>query len=426
MEIVDDNFWGIKNKIDRKKELQSAKTWDHDSLKLSKEIIDGARDCGYERPSKIQGYSIPLIVSDPPSHLIAQSKNGTGKTGAFVIGSLSRVDINNQKIQVIALANTRELCNQIYDVYRKIGAHLIAKGMKITTVQKESKNFDIGHVVVTTPAQIDKYLKKKVDFSNVKILVVDEADTMFVDENVVTLISTIINKLPDNKQIMLFSATYNDKVREMVQKTLKEANQISLKKEELTLKYVKQTMIKCEQKKKFDLIGELYKKMVITSTIIFINTRSFADTAYQYLTKELGLQVSLLKGGDMPGYERDKVIEEFRKGDTKVLITTNVLSRGIDIPQVNLVINFDLPTYKDQFGIEQRDKECYLHRVGRTGRFGKVGVALNIVTNEKDMDYIEELRKYYNCEIQDTTIEKLEKYISDSVKENTLDILAEK
>lgn len=336
--------------------------------------------------------------------MIAQSQSGTGKTAAFTLAMLSRIDVNKTAPQAICLAPARELARQIMDVVNQMGQFA-----KITTrlALKESdpKGDAIREqIIVGTPGTILELQKRRLlDFKEVKILVLDEADVM-LDKQGMGAQSIRVKKLcPNSAQILLFSATFKDEVRDFAHRIVPNPNIITLKREELSIEGIKQFYMECQSPQhKMEILSTLYGLLTIGQSIIFVHSRKTADELQEHMKKE-GHTISVLHGGLEPE-DRDKVIDEYRKGETKVLISTNVLARGIDILQVSLVVNFDIPLDADN----KPDCETYLHRIGRTGRFGRSGVSINFVHDKRSMDNMMAIQNYFGREIVKIPTDNLE------------------
>ncbi|CAG8462896.1 6338_t:CDS:10 [Ambispora gerdemannii] len=346
-------------------ELLSVKNFEE--LGLESDLLRGLYEMGFSRPSKIQEKALPLLLANPPQNMIGQSQSGTGKTAAFALTMLSRINYSSETTQAMCLAPTRELARQITSVIKKMG-----KYTKLTLTEAIKDGYDRtqkinSHLIVGTPGTLTDMIRKRlVDTNNVKIFVLDEADNMLDQQSLGDQSIRLKNMMPSTCQIVLFSATFSDQVRTFAERFAPNSNQFKLKTEELSVEAIKQYFMDCKSAEhKFEVLDALYTLLTIGQSIIFVQKRETADTIARRMT-EMGHKVINIHGGLSPT-ERDQVMDGFRRGDAKVLITTNVLSRGIDVLQVNLVINYDLPV--DMHG--NPDYETYLHRIGRTGRFGR-------------------------------------------------------
>lgn len=376
-----------------------------EEIGLSEELLKGVYHMKFAKPSKIQATSLPMILSADGDYknLIAQGHNGSGKTACFVLGILSRMEFDKQYTQGLCLVPTRELARQIVDVIQSLGKYTqVTTKLAVKATEEEKKaarredvvGHLMEHVVVGTPGKVMELIKKRrLDTAGIKILVLDEADEMVDTQGMGDQTIRIKRQLPRSVQVLLFSATYADEVRGLASKLAPSANQITIKRETLSLDKIQQYYMDTGSKdERFTVLAEIYELLTLGQSIIFVRTRADAASLTQRMRNE-GHAVSVLYGGDMTPEERDRVIDEFRSGTTRVLITTNVLSRGVDVLAVSAVINYDLPT--DRNG-HQADPETYLHRIGRTGRFGRKGIAINFVYNEESKRILSDLEKYYS------------------------------
>lgn len=396
-------------------------TWE--SLGLREELIKGLLEMGFVKPSKIQATAFPLVMKANHSHLIAQSHNGSGKTGAFGISTISRVDESIPDIQAIIFAHTRELVNQLARNIQKM-----AKYTKITVsaLTNDKTNDSLGQIVVTTPGTFDnKFLKNRRNppsLDKLAILVLDEADFMITNDLTKSICEKAFKVFKEKNlkvQVLFFSATFEDEHFKEIKKHFKKANMIEVKKELLTLKNVRQMYINCKDSEdKINKIEEYLKRNIEQErVIIFVNTRDFTEKLTMTL-RNRGYKVFLLMGGNMDPSERDATVEKFTKGEIQILITTNILSRGFDERLVKLIINFDLPITMDANHQKVPDYETYLHRIGRTGRFGTHGIGLSLCAGDRDVQVIKGIEKFYNSNIEeiksmDDLIEEFKKLLAD-------------
>jgi len=344
-----------------------------------------------EKPSAIQQRAIMPIVKG--HDVIAQAQSGTGKTATFSVSILQKIDLNLTQCQALVLAPTRELATQICKVvlhlgdYLKIKCHACIGG---SSVFKDTEILREGvHMIVGTPGRVlDLIDKGALDTCDIKMFVLDEADEMlsrgFKDQ-----IYDVFRKLSREVQVALLSATMPDEVLEVTKRFMREPVRILVKNEQLTLEGIKQFYINVEKEEwKLETLCDLYETMTITQAVIFLNTRRKVDWLQDKLT-EKDFTVSSMHG-DMEQKERDLIMKEFRSGSSRVLITTDLLARGIDVQQVSLVINYDLPT----------NRENYIHRIGRGGRFGRKGVAINLVVST-DVRTMKDIEGFYNTQIEE-------------------------
>ncbi|XP_029359141.1 ATP-dependent RNA helicase DDX19B isoform X3 [Echeneis naucrates] len=334
-----------------------------------------------------------------PQNLIAQSQSGTGKTAAFVLAMLSHVDPNNKYPQCLCVSPTYELALQTGKVIEQMGKHYpevklvyAIRGNKLQRGWKLEEQIVIG----TPGTMLDWCSKFKfIDPKKIKVFVLDEADVMIATQGHQDQSIRIQRMLPKSCQMLLFSATFEETVWNFAQRIVPDPNIIKLKREEETLDTIKQYFVLCNSKEeKFHALCNIYGAITIAQAMIFCHTRKTAGWLAGELSRE-GHQVALLSG-EMQVEQRAAVIERFRDGKEKVLVTTNVCARGIDVEQVSVVINFDLPVDKDG----NPDNETYLHRIGRTGRFGKRGLAINMVDSKMSMNILNRIQEHFNKKIE--------------------------
>jgi len=362
-----------------------------DDLDLQEGLLRGIYSYGFEKPSAIQQRAIRPVLDGRDT--IGQAQSGTGKTATFVIGALQRIEYQAKNCQALILAPTRELAQQIHKVvlalgdYLKVKCHACIGG---TSVRDDIDRLRDGqHVVVGTPGRVyDMISKRHLRIDDLLTFVLDEADEMlsrgFKDQ-----IYDIFKTLPPNVQVCLFSATMPPEILDMTTKFMRDAVRILVKKDELTLEGIRQFYVAIEKEEwKLDTLCDLYETLTITQAIIYCNTRRKVDYLADQMSKR-DFTVSTMHA-DLDQKERDLIMREFRSGSSRVLISTDLLARGIDVQQVSLVINFDLP----------QNMENYLHRIGRSGRFGRKGVAINFVTNN-DVRTMKDIEKYYHTQIEE-------------------------
>eukprot|EP00029_Vermamoeba_vermiformis_P004262 TRINITY_DN14804_c0_g1_i1.p1 TRINITY_DN14804_c0_g1~~TRINITY_DN14804_c0_g1_i1.p1 ORF type:complete len:453 (+),score=204.66 TRINITY_DN14804_c0_g1_i1:95-1453(+) len=383
--------------------LYSTKSFEE--MNLRPELLKAIYALKYNKPSRIQEHSVPNILADPMKHFIGQAQSGTGKTCAFSLSMLSRADPAVKKTQALCCAPTRELARQIYEEVKKLAKFTTFEVLLVVKDSPVPKKTD-AQIIIGTPGRIiDLIRRRAIETQAIKIYVLDEADVMLDIQGLADQSTRIQKSLPKTCQIALFSATYKDKVTQFAAKVVPNPKVvIRLKPEELSLEKIQQYYIDCKtEDNKFKILSEIYGFITVGASIIFVQTRKTAQELSKKMQAE-GHQVSLLHGFDMAPEERDKVIDDFRANKTRVLITTNVLARGIDILQVSLVINFDLPLTGDH----QPDPETYLHRIGRSGRFGRHGIAINLIHDDSSRKVMLAIQQHFQREIKPLAIEKIE------------------
>jgi len=362
-----------------------------DDLDCKMDLLRGIYSYGFENPSPIQKKAILPMLTD--RDLIAQAQSGTGKTGCFTVGILQKIDITIQSTQAIIMAPTRELAEQIINVLNAIGSHM--KGLKthllvggtrseydVKTIQNK-----VPHVIVCTPGRLyDMFTRNAIDRENLKFLVIDEADEM-MSQGFQEQLYEIFKYFPNDIQICLFTATIPDEIENITNKFMRDPEKILVKKDSLTLEGIKQNYIQIENDhNKFEVICDLYSSISVTQTIIYCNSIPRVERLYEDMIKE-NYPVSFIHSG-LDKELRNKNFNEFKNGKTRILISTDITSRGIDIQQVSTVINFDLP----------KSVHVYLHRIGRSGRWGRKGRGINLVT-KYDLRQVKTIESHYSTEI---------------------------
>ncbi|NXD88066.1 DDX25 helicase, partial [Halcyon senegalensis] len=353
-----------------------------EELPLKKELLQGVYTMGFNRPSKIQETALPIMLAYPPQNLIAQSQSGTGKTAAFALAMLSRVNAAEKYPQCLCLAPTYELALQIGLVVEKIGQ--FCTDIKVTYAVRGNRVWQGAapqeQIVIGTPGKtMDWCFKHRVvDLRKISLFVLDEADIM-IDTQCLSYQSIRIQRaLPSDCQMLLFSATFRERVRAFAERIVCNPIVIKLREEELTLSNIRQYYLVCRNREeKYRALCNVYGSVTIGQAMIFCQTRRSADWLALEMSHD-GHQVAILTA-ELPVAQRATVIQRFREGREKVLIATNVCARGIDVQQVTVVVNFSLPTDHRKEPVF----ETYLHRIGRTGRFGKKGVAFSMVESQE-------------------------------------------
>eukprot|EP00993_Chasmostoma_nieuportense_P001003 NODE_1921_length_1335_cov_78.352649_g1826_i0.p2 GENE.NODE_1921_length_1335_cov_78.352649_g1826_i0~~NODE_1921_length_1335_cov_78.352649_g1826_i0.p2 ORF type:complete len:405 (+),score=79.05 NODE_1921_length_1335_cov_78.352649_g1826_i0:66-1280(+) len=365
-----------------------------DEMPLHTNLLRGIYSYGFEKPSAIQQRAIVPFIKG--GDLIAQAQSGTGKTGAFAIGTLQRMDFSSKMVQALVLSPTRELAMQTEQVVSHIGDFL-AEGNKSfcatfvggTRVADDIRKLTTGVIVaVGTPGRVFDLIKRgALRTDTMKVLALDEADEM-LSQGFSEQIYEIFKFLPKDVQVALFSATMPPDVLDLTSKFMRDPVRILVKKEALTLEGIKQFYVAVEEDFKLETLMDLYDSVSIAQSVIFCNTRRKVDWLAEQMNQKQ-FTVSFMHA-DMAKGDREKVMATFRSGSSRVLITTDLLSRGIDVQHVSIVINFDLPA----------NRESYLHRIGRSGRYGRKGVAINLVT-ARDVQNLKELEGFYHTQIDE-------------------------
>lgn len=364
--------------------------YEFDDMNLNEKLLRGVFGYGFNKPSAIQQRAIMPIIEG--NDVLAQAQSGTGKTGTFSIAALQGIDPAIKAPQALMLAPTRELALQIQKVVMALGFHMDIKVHACiggTSFVEDAEGLRDAQIVVGTPGRVfDNIQRRKFKVDNIKMFILDEADEM-LSTGFKEQIYQIFTMLPPTTQVVLLSATMPRDVLEVTAKFMQNPVRILVKKDELTLEGIKQFYVNVEEEQfKYDCLTDLYDSISVTQAVIFCNTRRKVEELTQRLTAD-NFTVSSIYS-DLPQQERDTIMKEFRSGSSRILISTDLLARGIDVQQVSLVINYDLPT----------NKENYIHRIGRGGRFGRKGVAINFIVNE-DVQALRELEQFYSTQIEE-------------------------
>lgn len=378
-----------------------------DELELFPAIMRGIKEMGFEEATPIQSQAIPVLMEG--KDVIGQAQTGTGKTAAFGIPALQKVDPADKKTQVLILSPTRELAIQVADELRKLSKYM--HGIKVLPVYggqeitKQIRSLKGGcQIIVGTPGRIMDHLRRKtIRCEMVSTVVLDEADEM-LDMGFREDIETILEYIPEERQTVLFSATMPKPILDITRKYQKDAVTIKIVKKELTVPSIEQYYYDAKRRDKVDMLTRLLDYYNPKLSLIFCNTKRQVDE----LTKELSDRGYFAEGlhGDMKQAQRDRVMKNFRSGKTEILIATDVAARGIDVDDVEAVFNYDLP----------QDDEYYVHRIGRTGRAGRTGMAFSFVKG-KEVYKLKEIERYCKTKIlaqklpsmDDVTVIKTEK-----------------
>ena len=376
---------------EKESEIRIYNTWDE--LDLNPDLLRSIYGHGFEKPSPIQSKGIAPIKEG--RDIIAQAQSGTGKTGCFTVGALSRVNVQENSSQVLIMAPTHELAQQIASVIH--GLSNMITGIRIKTVIGGSSIDEDAneirenppHIIVGCPGRVfDMIRRRHINANKFKLVILDEADEMlssgFKDQ-----VYNIFQHLNKNVQIALFSATLPNNIYQITNKFMRNPVKICVKSESLTLEGIKQYYVAVEDdRQKYLTLKDLYQHITLAQCIIYSNSVKRVMDLYEAM-KEDGFPVCCIHS-NMDKFERERSFKEFRNGTARVLISSNVTSRGIDIQQVSVVINFDLP----------RDVHSYLHRIGRSGRWGRKGTGITFITR-RDIIKMKEIESYYNTQIEE-------------------------
>ena len=362
-----------------------------DDLDIKDNLLRGIYGNGYETPSAIQQKAIKPIIDG--CDIIAQAQSGTGKTATFSIGLLHRIDETKKETQAIILAHTRELALQIESVIKKLSEYMnVSINLSVggTTVRNNiDELLKKPQIVIGTPGRVlDMINKKALDTRDLKIMILDEADEM-LSKIFSNQIYDIFRFLPNNIQVGLFSATMTPDFFRISKCFMRNPVKILVKDEDLTLEGIKQFYINLEHNEyKYETLCDLYDLCSVSQTIIYCNSRTMVEELYRRLCEDNFSCVCM--HGELSQDERNKIMSEFRNGTSRILISTDLLSRGIDIQQVSLVINYDIPN----------NIESYIHRIGRSGRYGRKGTSINFLTRY-DIKKMKDIEEYYHTIIEE-------------------------
>lgn len=366
-----------------------------DELELDNQILRGIYAYGFEKPSPIQQKAIKPIIDN--QDVVAQAQSGTGKTATFSIGALTKINLKENTTQVMILSPTRELSMQTAKVISSIGHFL--DGLNVQTLvggthfergnSFSSRNKHVPHVVCGCPGRVNDMLSRGVIHGNtVKLIILDEADEM-LSFGFQSQVYNIFQHLSDAVQVCLFSATIPENVNDIVSKITRNALKITVRLEQLTLEGISQYYIAVnDDRQKYDALKNLFSFLTLSHTIIYCNSIQRVQDLYEAMSEDrfpvCRLHSNMDKG------ERDRSFNEFKSGTSRVLISSNVTARGIDIQQVSVVINFDIP----------KCVNTYLHRIGRSGRWGRKGIAVNFITS-RDVQAMKKIEEYYSTQINE-------------------------
>ena len=366
-----------------------------DDMNLPDNLLRGIYSYGFEKPSNIQSYGIVPISEG--SDCLFMSQSGSGKTASFLIGAMKRLDVNLKKPQILILVPTQELAKQIYDVAMKIGMYLPVScvcAIGGNSIRDDITGIENGaQIIIGTPGRIyDLMNRKKLTTENIKNLVLDEADQMLEDRFYKQVMCILEMGFPRQTRVALFSATMPKEVVEVANKLLQDPVRIIVPPEEISLEGILQYMVEEAEEFKYEILCDIYKQLTINQALIYCNTRKRAEWLADKLSAD-GYPLLCIHG-EMDNLERRRRMEDFRNGKVRVLISTDLLARGIDVQQVSLVMNYELPL----------NRENYIHRIGRSGRFGRKGVAINLISPH-EVKMKEEIEKYYSITMKELPLD---------------------
>jgi len=373
-------------------QVEQVKHDSFDNLNLKPALLEGVYLYGFKKPSKIQIKGIQSLNTG--RDCLLQSQSGTGKTATYLLGVMNRLE-HNHKCQGLVITPTRELSEQVYNVASEISKKSefkVGKCIGGTSLYESKKQLKNANLVIGTVGRINHMIEEnRLQLHSLKFIVMDEADDMLAD-GFSKKLNNIFESIPDGTQVCLISATLSRNVFNASKKLMHDPVKVLLKKEEIAVDLISQFYLDVEvEDYKFEVLLDLYNLISTSQAIIFCNTIRKVKWLTENL-QEKNFPITAIHG-KMTQQERNEIVKEFRDGKTRLLLTTDLLARGIDIPQVNLVINYDLPP----------NKETYIHRIGRCGRFGKKGIAITLVKMEDPMDVkaLNKMKNFYNMEINE-------------------------
>ena len=369
--------------------LNAISSWDE--LDIKSELLRGIYAQGFETPSQIQKVGIAPIISG--NDVIAQAPSGTGKTATFSVGALEGIDLSKNTTQVLILAPTHELVKQISSVITNMGEFMNGLRVKTlvggTSVMEDATDLRMNtpHIIVGSVGRVNDMIRRKhIQTQDINLFVLDEADEMLTGdflENIYSMFQTFNSKI----KIAVFSATIPPEILAITNKIMKNPTRITMEAEKLNLDGITQHYISLESDKgKFETLKDLFGSLSTNQTIVYVNSVTRVEDLYDAMKKE-GCAVCCIHSS-MTTDQRHTALTEFRNGTYRVLISSNVTARGIDVQQVSVVINFDIP----------KCVHNYLHRIGRSGRWGRKGLAINFVTRE-DISSMRHIEEHYKSSI---------------------------
>ena len=389
MNINDQNINDVIIESEEQSSEFLLKNWDDFDIKP--DLLRGIYSLGFENPSPIQSKAILPMVSK--RDIIGQAQSGTGKTGTFSIGTLQIIDTSEKNIQAILMAPTHELAKQSASVVEKLGGFMDGLVVQIlvggTSIHEDSDNLKKNkpQIIVGTPGRIYDMIKRDIlNVKYVKLFVIDEADDM-LSTGFKEQIYNIFQFFPENVQVALFSATMPDEIMELTKKFMRNPVKITMKSEQLNLECIQQFYVAlASDHEKYDALKRLFEFLSVSQCIIYVNSVKRVVDLHNAMNEE-GFSVCCIHSS-MTKQERDEAFVNFKSGGSRVLISSNITARGIDIQQVSVVINFDIP----------KCVHTYLHRIGRSGRWGRKGIAINFITR-RDVQYMKEIENHYKSNI---------------------------
>lgn len=373
------------------KKYNEINSWDE--LPINETLLRGIFNYGFETPSSIQKKAILPIING--EDIIAQAQSGTGKTGAFTVAALQRINLSLKEVQVLILAPTHELVRQIQNVVNSLSTFMEGFTSKTllggTPIQEDIQSLKTSppHLIVGCTGRVHDMIKRRVlNVSNLNLCILDEADEM-LSNGFKEAFYNIFQQIPTTTQIALFSATLPEPVLQLTEKFMRSPVKITMKSEELNLDGISQYYITVyNDQSKYEALKRIFEEISFSQAIIYINSVSRVNDLYGAMQND-GFSVLAIHS-NMSEDERLSIVKQFRMGGFRILISSNLTARGLDIQQVDTVINFDFP----------KSTETYLHRIGRSGRWGRKGTAINFATRQ-DFHYLKNTETYYGIKMEE-------------------------
>ena len=376
---------------DTVEQIKSVETWDE--FDLDDSLLRGIYSHGFENPSQIQKTAILPIIEK--RDVIAQAPSGTGKTGAFTIGTLQRLDLSSRTTQALIMAPTHELVRQISKVITTLSSQMNGIVVKTlvggTSVSEDANDLrsNVPHIIIGSVGRVcDMIRRKHIRTKDIKLFVLDEADEM-LSGGFIENIYQVFHTMNSDIQVAIFSATMPNEMLELTNRFMRNPVRITLEAEKLNLEGIKQYYIALpNDASKFETLKDLFNHLSLNQTIVYVNSVNRVVDLYEAMRKE-NHSVCCIHSS-MTSDDRKKSLDDFRSGSYRVMISSNVTARGIDVQQVSVVINFDIPTCVHN----------YLHRIGRSGRWGRKGLAINFVT-KNDINSMKAIESHYQSTIEE-------------------------
>lgn len=384
-----------------------------EDLKIPEIVVKALRSMDFKNPSTIQQKSIPEIATG--NDVAFQSHSGSGKTIAFLVGALSKIDLEVKEPQVVIITPTRDLSKQIYAVLEKFKETIEFTSLQaLPDIMEERQGGSVTEqILIGSPGTMKRVLQSVTNTRKIKMVILDEADALLQEEMGAQTVS-VVRKIPE-KQLVLFSATFSNEMKGAIKMLSREIKTWYLEESNIKPDNITQFYMEVDERKKQETLRKLYEMISVGQSIIFVETRDKAGSVQRDLKRD-GFDSELLHG-QLTKPERDDVINRFKNGEIKVLVTTNVLSRGLDVPQLNLAVNYDMPR-KMTGGA---DVETYVHRIGRTGRFNRAGVSVTFITGERDRADLATIQRAVSSPIKYINLDSLKKAITEKQKLEEID-----